>query len=198
MIKQSPFLAWIFRMPLIKRWGLMHCVKPENVAEHSQQVAVVAHLLCVIKNVRYGGNLNPDKAATLAIFHEVSETKLQDLSHVVKYHNKEFTKQYKMLEMLAEQECIETLPEDLRAAYGDVIIQSEVSPEYKDIMKAADIIAAYFKTLDELKHGNPEFGSVKEKLEGQIAEYRSRLPEVGDLLEVFSEKCLANLDQLSS
>jgi len=71
-------------MPLIKRWGLMHCVKPENVAEHSHQVAVIAHLLCVIKKERYNGQLNPDKAVALAIFHEVSETKLQDQNHVVK------------------------------------------------------------------------------------------------------------------
>ena len=28
----------------------MFCKKPENVAEHSHQVAIVAHLLAVIKN----------------------------------------------------------------------------------------------------------------------------------------------------
>jgi 5'-deoxynucleotidase len=45
---QSSFLAWMLRMPLIKRWSLMFCVKPENIAEHSHQVAIVAHLLAVI------------------------------------------------------------------------------------------------------------------------------------------------------
>ena len=38
---QSTFLAWMFRMPLIKRWALMFCVKPENIAEHSHQVVLV-------------------------------------------------------------------------------------------------------------------------------------------------------------
>ena len=55
---QSTFLAWMFRMPLIKRWALMYCVKPENVAEHSHQVAIVAHLLAVIKNKKFAGDLN--------------------------------------------------------------------------------------------------------------------------------------------
>ena len=50
MSKQSTFLAWILRMPLIKRWSLMHTVKGENIAEHSHQVAVIAHLLAVIRH----------------------------------------------------------------------------------------------------------------------------------------------------
>lgn len=196
MPKQSPFLAWIFRMPLIKRWGLMHCIKPENVAEHSHQVSVIAHLLVVIKNTRYGGNLNPDRAASLAMFHEVSETRLMDTPSPVKYQNPELTKQFKKLEMLAEQECLDTLPEDLQPAYANLIIQNEVDPAYKPLLKAADIIAAYIKALDELKYGNREFETVKAKLGSRLDEYRETMPEVGDCLDIFAEKCLATLDEL--
>jgi len=34
-----------------------------------------AHLLTIIENEYFGGNLNPDRAATLALYHEISETK---------------------------------------------------------------------------------------------------------------------------
>lgn len=198
-MKQSAFLAWIFRMPLIKRWGLMHCVKPENVAEHSHQVAVIVHLLCVIRNERYQGNLNPDKAATLAIFHEVSETKLQDQNHVVKYHNPEFTRQYKKLELIAEQECIDTLPGDLKKYYTPLVIQEKVDPEYKGLLKAADIISAYLKVLDEQKFGNfAEFEGVRKNLETQIEKMKKKYAEVQDVLDVFVNSCLLSVDDLSA
>lgn len=196
-MRQSAFLAWIFRMPLIKRWGLMHCVKPENVAEHSHQVAVIAHLLCVIKKERYNGQLNPDKAVALAIFHEVSETKLQDQNHVVKYHNKEFTQQYKRLELIAERECIDSLPEDLQKYYAPLVIQEQVDPAYKSLLKAADIISAYLKVLDEQKFGNvAEFAGVRRSLEKQIDSIKKDSPEVQDVIDVFVESCLLPIDDL--
>lgn len=45
--------------------------------------------------MKSNGNSNPDKAATIGIYHEISESKLQDLNHVTKYHNPEFTKEFK-------------------------------------------------------------------------------------------------------
>jgi len=48
-------------------------VRTENVQEHSLQVAMVAHALALIKNKFFGGTLNPDRIATMAIFHDVSE-----------------------------------------------------------------------------------------------------------------------------
>lgn len=198
-MKQSAFLAWIFRMPLIKRWGLMHCLKPENVAEHSHQVAVIAHLLCVIRNERYEGTLDPNKAATLALFHEVSETKLQDQNHVVKYHNKDFTEQYKKLELLAEKECIESLPDDLKKHYSPLVIQKEVDLAYKPLLKAADIISAYLKVLDEQKFGNViEFEGVRKSIESQIEAIKGDCPEINDVLEVFVDSCLLPIDDLQS
>ena len=84
----------------------MHTVKRENIAEHSHQVAVIAHLLAVIKKEVFGGSLSPEKAATIALYHEISESKLQDINHVTKYHNPEITREFKKLEKISEQECL--------------------------------------------------------------------------------------------
>ncbi len=194
---QSTFMAWITRMPLIKRWALMHCFQKENVAEHSHQVAVIAHLLTVIGNTRYGNTLDPDRAAVIALYHEVSETKLQDINSKTKYHNPQFTQAFKKLETLAEQECIETLPEDLRASFSGLIIQKNVDPRYKAIVKAADILSAYIKALNELRFHNDEFQHVKEGLESRIAELREEMPEVDDFMEVFCTSCTTTLDKIS-
>ena len=47
---KSHFFAYISRMRFIQRWALMRNTAPENVQEHSHQVAVLAHALAVIRN----------------------------------------------------------------------------------------------------------------------------------------------------
>lgn len=197
-MKQSSFMAWITRLTLLKRWALMHCFQEENVSEHCHQVGVIAHLLVVIKNARFGGNLSPEKAATLALFHEISETKLQDLNSKTKYHNPEFTEAFKKLEDLAERECLATLPEDLRSAMAPLIVQSEIDPEYKSIVKAADILQAYVKTRNELRFNNNEFEHVKESLDAKVASLQETMPEVKCFVEVFLDSCTSTLDKLTA
>lgn len=196
-MKQSTFLAWILRMPLIKRWALMHSVKNENVAEHSHQVAVITHLLAVIKNNYFNGTISPDRAVTIALYHEISETKLQDINHVTKYHNPELTKEFKKLEEIAELECLRTLPIELQEQFKPLIVQSAVDSEYKKIVKAADLIAAYLKACDEIAFGNKEFNHVKPRLESMLSSYVESMPEVEFFLSTFKDKCLVSVDELS-
>ncbi|MEH6396096.1 MULTISPECIES: 5'-deoxynucleotidase [unclassified Pseudoalteromonas] len=197
-MKNSSFLAWILRMNLIKRWSPMHLMKEENVAEHSHQVAVIAHLLATIKNVYCGGQISPEKAATIALYHEVSETKLQDINHVTKYSSPALTEEFKKIEDLAEIECLNTLPEKLQPLFKELVIQKQVDKEYKKLVKAADVLTAYFKACDELKFHNPEFVSVKKRLSEKVDAYKEEMPEVGVFMDLFEQNCLASLDDLSS
>lgn len=50
----SHFFAYLSRMRFIQRWALMRNTAPENVQEHSHQVAVLAHALAVIRNEKFG------------------------------------------------------------------------------------------------------------------------------------------------
>lgn len=193
----STFLAWITRMPLIKRWSLMHTFREENVSEHSHQVAVIAHLLCTISNEFYGTNLNPEKAATTALFHEISETKLQDLNSKTKYQTPEFTKQFKLLEHMAEIECVNTLPSELQKHYASLIVQTEVNTTYKKIVKAADILSAYLKTKEELRYHNAEFTNVEESFNKKINTLRENFPAVNYFLDNFANNCNCTVDELS-
>ena len=60
---KSHFFAYISRMRFIQRWALMRNTAPENVQEHSHQVAVLAHALAVIRNEKFGGRLDPGAVA---------------------------------------------------------------------------------------------------------------------------------------
>ena len=44
------FYGMLARMKYINRWGLMRTVDSENIAEHSLEVAILAHALAVIGN----------------------------------------------------------------------------------------------------------------------------------------------------
>ena len=77
------------RMKLIHRWPLMRNVRTENVSEHSLQVAMVAHALAVIKNRKFEGNVNPEKIALFAMYHDASEVITGDLPTPIKYKNQQ-------------------------------------------------------------------------------------------------------------
>ena len=77
--KESHFFAHLARMKLIQRWPLMRSVSTENISEHSLQVAFVAHALALIKNKKFGGDLNPERIAILGMYHDTSEVLTGDL-----------------------------------------------------------------------------------------------------------------------
>ena len=49
----NSFYAYLNRMKHIERWSLMHSTQKENVSEHTQNVAVIAHALALIQNRYY-------------------------------------------------------------------------------------------------------------------------------------------------
>lgn len=69
----SSFFAFLKRMRFINRWSLMRNTETENIQEHSLEVAMVAHNLAALKNEYFGGNLDINKVAVIAMYHEVSE-----------------------------------------------------------------------------------------------------------------------------
>ena len=83
----SEFFAMLSRMKYIDRWGLMRNTRQENLSEHSFETAVLAHALATLRNVRFGGHVQPERAAVLALFHDAPETLTGDLPTPVKYYN---------------------------------------------------------------------------------------------------------------
>ena len=55
----SKFYAYLSRLRWIKRWGLMRNAEPENVIEHSWEVAVIAYALALIRNQYFSAMLMP-------------------------------------------------------------------------------------------------------------------------------------------
>lgn len=193
--KRSHFFAHMARMKLIQRWPLMRSIAPENVAEHSLQVAMVAHALVVIKNTFYNGNLDPAKAAMQALFHDASEVLTGDLPTPVKYFNDDISRAYKEIESNAEQSLLNMLPSALQAAYAP-LLAAEHSDDYAHLVKSADILCAYLKCAEELSAGNKEFAAAQKRLSAMLDERMN--DEIRYFLEVFVPSFSLTLDDISS
>ncbi len=163
----SKFFAYLDRMKYIKRWSLMRSVREENIMEHSQQVAVIAHALALISNKIYGGSVNAEKTVLLAQYHEVSEVITGDLPTPIKYFNPEIKTAYKDLEKNASERILNMLPEELKGEYEAYVLPNTDSEEYK-LVKFADRISAYLKCVEEIKAGNSEFKKAKASIEKEL------------------------------
>ncbi len=162
------FYAMLARMKYINRWGLMNNTRTENISEHSLQVAIFAHALVLIDNERFSGKLNPEHAALLGIFHDVSEIITGDLPTPIKYGNPDVMNAYKGVEQTARESLLSKLPEDLRRHYAEIFSFEQSEPEYYPFVKAADKLSALVKCIEEIRLGNTEFTSAKQTLETAV------------------------------
>ena len=189
------FFAFADRMKYIKRWQLMRSVREENIMEHSQQVAMFAHALAVIKNRIYGGNVNAEKAVLYAVYHECAEVMTGDLPTPIKYFDNSIRGAYKNLEEQASLKLLSMLPKELEGDFAASIIPDAQSEEYA-IMKAADRLAAYVKCLEELRCGNNEFAKAKKSIEDDL--HSRNMPEVEYFFKNFIESFSLTLDELDT
>ena len=151
------FLALLFRMKHITRWGLMHNTQRENLSEHSFECAMLAHFLGNIGNIYFNKNYDCDKLAVCALFHDASEVLTGDLPTPIKYFSKDITKAYKEMEHSAELKLIEHLPEALREKYSQYFMPENLNADERTIIKNADKLCAWIKCVQELNAGNKEF-----------------------------------------
>ncbi|GKW23772.1 MULTISPECIES: 5'-deoxynucleotidase [Pectobacterium] len=194
-MNQSHFFAHLSRLKLISRWPLMRNVRTENVSEHSLQVAFVAHALAVIKNRKFEGNLNVERIALLAMYHDASEVLTGDMPTPIKYYNAQIAHEYKKIEKIAQQKLIEMLPEELQQDYRMLLDDNYTSEEERAIVKQADALCAYLKCLEELSAGNAEFTLAKARLEKTLQLRHS--PEMDYFMTVFVPSFSLSLDEIS-
>jgi 5'-deoxynucleotidase len=191
--EQYDFFAFLSRMRYISRWGLMRNTVPENIQEHSLDVAIIAHALVMIRNTYFGGTLDPSRAAMYGIFHDASEIFTGDMPTPVKHFNPDFKRSFHELEDTARRKLLAMLPPELAQEYQPLFFFDD-QEEYVLLVKAADKIAALAKCIEECKSGNHEFGRAEAEHFEQLS--ASEQPEVRYFLEKLLPGYRLSLDEL--
>ena len=198
MNRKSDFFAMLSRMKYIERWALMRNSEKENVSEHSLEVAMIAHALAVISNVRLGNNLNTERAALIGLYHDSTEIITGDMPTPVKYYNNELKTAFKEVEKVAAQKLLSMLPDDMRDYYDSLFFLNPDSEEeiyLWKLEKAADKLSALIKCIEEEKAGNKEFSSAYQALWSSLIDME--LEEVHIFIEEFLPSYRKTLDELT-
>jgi 5'-deoxynucleotidase len=190
----SHFFAYLSRMKFINRWGLMHNTYPENIQEHSLRVAMIAHALAIVRNRMFGGTVNPERTAVLALYHDASEVLTGDMPAPIKYFNPEIKTAYKAIESAAARKLFQMIPEVLQVDYRGLFVADEADREHRELVTAADKLCAYVKCLEEIGAGNPEFAKAEKALKASLDALA--LPEVRYFLDTFVPSFRLTLDEL--
>lgn len=182
-------------MKFIQRWGLMRNTRSENIQEHSLQVAMIAHALAVLSNTRFGGAVDPDRTALLAVFHDAEEVITGDLPTPIKYFNPRVKEAVDGLEEVAKQRLLDMLPGDLRDAYEPLLLEQPGDAQSWRLVKLADKLCAYLKCLEEAKAGNREFERAEASIRAALE--ATDEPVVEAFMATFVPSFRLTLDELN-
>lgn len=189
----SKFFAILSRMKYINRWGLMRNTIVENISEHSLETAFVAHLLAVLRNKRFGGNVNAERCALLAMYHDTTEILTGDLPTPVKYFNPDIKKAYDAVEQTAIDKMISYLPDDIKSEYVPLFQKQECDEELWVLVKVADKISALIKCIEERQMGNSDFKKAEKSTLEAIR--NMKIPEADMFIDEFIPYYNLTLDE---
>ncbi len=159
-MRENNFFAMVSRMKYINRWGLMRNTITENIAEHSLDVAIIAHSLATINNLYFNGKVDAERVAVIAMFHDTTEIITGDMPTPIKYYAKEIKDAYKDIEARAAKQLVKGLPKEMEEVYEDILLPKE-EEELCRFVKAADKISAYIKCIEEKQMGNTDFAKAE-------------------------------------
>ncbi|MFA9465322.1 MAG: 5'-deoxynucleotidase [Velocimicrobium sp.] len=189
------FFAMMSRMKYIERWALMRNSERENISEHSMEVAMIAHALAVISNVRLSNTLDAEKAALIGLYHDSTEIITGDMPTPVKYYSDDMKMAFREVEKVAANKLLDMLPMDMRSYYETLFFKEESDQYLWKLVKAADKISALIKCIEERKAGNTEFSSAYQTLYESIQ--KMQLKEIGIFMKEFLPSYEMTLDELN-
>lgn len=158
------FFSLLSRMKYIDRWSLLSNKEEEDLEHHSYEVALIAHALCTIENIKFDGNLNAERAAVIGMFHDATEILTGDMPSTMKYCDTRMKPLYTEIENQVTNDMLECISDkEIREEYKSLLSPSSEDKETK-MVKIADKISAVIKCLREKRLGNNDFDKAFESI----------------------------------
>lgn len=187
------FFARLSRMKYINRWGLMRNTITENIAEHSLEVAMLAHALAVIGNTYFQKHLDENEIAMFAMYHDATEIITGDMPTPVKYFAPQIREAYQQVENEAANQLLKDLPIEMGKSYEKFIVPGEADEMIHQYVKAADKLSAYIKCIEETKMGNQEFFKAGETIKAELEQMK--IEEVDYFMKHFLPAYFLTIDE---
>ncbi len=173
-VMESPevysFSALVSRMKYITRWGLMRSGRAETLSEHTAEAAMLAHILALIaRDICGDASIRPETVAVAALYHDASEILTGDMPTPVKYKTEALKTAYKAVEKESAEALATLLPAELQGTLRPYLTGELLSPAERTLLKAADILSALIKCIEEENGGNREFSSAHKQQEAKLA-----------------------------
>jgi putative hydrolase of HD superfamily len=136
----AKYLYEIGHLKQLKRsgWWRMGVHDPESVAEHSYRTAVIGYVLASLDGA------NPEKTASICLFHDTAEARIGDLSWLAKryLHVKEG-------EQVALNEQAEQLPQDIASRILMLVGEyNERSSHEAQLAREADLLECLLQSRE--------------------------------------------------
>ena len=111
----------------------------------------------------------------------------------IKYYAPEIRDAYKKVEHIAANQLLSEIPEDMRDAYKEILIENE-SEEWKYV-KAADKLSAYIKCIEEKNTGNKDFSKAETAIKQALEEMN--MEETNIFIKEFLASYTMTLDEIN-
>jgi putative hydrolase of HD superfamily len=146
---------YIFEIGVLKKeqnngFKLMGASKLSSVADHALRAAQIGYVLAVMENEKHGLNLNPERVASILIFHDNGEARIGDFHKVASRYIDSSEAEKKAL----EEQC-ERLPEKMGKQVMNYFNEFEERNTKEGIIaKDADWLERAFDAKEEYDLGN--------------------------------------------
>jgi len=163
---------YLFELGQLKRvrrsgWWCAGIDDPESVAEHSFSTAAIAWVLAELEGA------NPDRAATLAVFHDTAETRVNDQHRLGRRYldtaDSESCAKSSAEQRVVDDQCAQ-LPEAIGAKLRDLCGEATAkeTPESR-IAKDADLLECFVQAIEYRARGY----DTREWIDNCIASFRT-------------------------
>ena len=180
---ENSFFGVAFRTKYIDRWAISIKSENESLNDHLMDTARIAHMLALIKNKKFGGNINVDRIAVLAMYHDLTEVITGDMPTPIKYGHPQMKCIYNEIDAEATDELLSKLPEEFKEDFDSILNRKEEEKELWKIVKSADNLSAFIKCLVEKSRGNKDFDKVFDRVKGVLLADED--PAVGYFMKTF-------------
>ncbi|MDE9448691.1 5'-deoxynucleotidase, partial [Xenorhabdus bovienii] len=84
---------------------------------------------------KFNGNVNAERIALLAMYHDASEVITGDLPTPIKYYNPQIAHEYKQIEKIAQKKLLDMLPVELQDDFRPILDEHHHTEEENSIIK---------------------------------------------------------------